>query len=80
MKINIKKIIKDEERLTMYAKIPMFKTFREYAMILNNYFKDNDNFLDIGIDETGKYVILDFVLRSKKDIYKANMRIGMKKI
>lgn len=68
MKINIKKIEKQGKRLILYAKKPLFISYHNFANELSRYFRDSDNLLEIRPDETGKYVIITFVLRNKEDI------------
>ena len=68
MKINIKKVKKDGKYLELYAKKPFFMDFKLFHKQIDNYFKDEDNFLNVGIDITGKYAILTFILRNKEDI------------
>ena len=68
MKINIKKIEKQGKRLILYAKKPLFIKWFTFLSDIAFYFKDEDNFLEVGIDETCKYAILTFVLRNKEDI------------
>lgn len=50
-------------------KIPFGKTFYDVKIYFKNKYDDECmSFLDSGIDITGKYVILNFVLRNDKDI------------
>lgn len=69
MKIKIDKIVKKEQLLNIYIKIPFYRKFRDYT----NYFKqfednENYNFMEPCLDIDGKHIIMTFVLRNKKDI------------
>lgn len=65
--LKIKKIKKNGRNLDIYVKKPKFMSFM-FLEEIDKMFKDEDNFFGTMIDETGKYVILKFVLRSKEDI------------
>ena len=68
MKINVKKIEKDGKRLILYAKKPIFMNMGSFIRIIDITFRDYDNFLEVGVDCTGKYAILTFILRNKEDL------------
>ena len=60
---------KENNLLKLYVKIPFGKTFYDVKIYFKNKYDDECmSFLDAGIDITGKYVILNFVLRNDKDI------------
>jgi hypothetical protein len=60
---------KEDNLLKLYVKIPFGKDFRQvHAYFKNKYDSEFMDFLNVGIDETGKYCILYFVLRNDKDI------------
>ena len=60
---------KENNLLKLYVKIPFGKTFYDVKIYFKNKYDDECmSFLDSGIDITGKYVILNFVLRNEKDI------------
>lgn len=61
------KIEKDGRRLYIYFKIPFYSNFRKMHSKLKKYY-DEDSSLEISIDETGKYIVIGYFLRSKKDI------------
>ena len=65
----IKYFEKEKNLLKLYIKIPFGKTFYDVKIYFKNKYDDECmSFLDSGIDITGKYVILNFVLRNEKDI------------
>lgn len=60
---------KENNLLKLYIKIPFGKTARDVMVYFKNKYDDGwMSFLDSGIDITGKYVILNFVLRNDEDI------------
>ena len=60
---------KENNLLKLYIKIPLGKTVRDVMVYFKNKYDDGwMSFLDSGIDITGKYVILNFVLRNDEDI------------
>lgn len=61
------KIEKDGRRLYVYFKIPFYSNFRKMYSKLQKYY-DKDSSLEPFIDETGKYIVIGYLLRSKKDI------------
>jgi hypothetical protein len=61
------KIKKVGRRLYIYFKIPFYSNFEEMYFKLQKY-HDNDSSLDPFMDITGKYIIIGYFLRSKKDI------------
>lgn len=68
MKIKIDKVIKDDKKLILYVKKPMFTNIKLLLYQCNSYFKDYDNFLEPRLDIECKHVILTFILRNRKDI------------
>lgn len=61
------KIKKVGRRLYIYFKIPFYSNFRKMRSKLKKYY-DEDSSLETSIDETGKYIVIGYFLRSKKDI------------
>lgn len=61
------KIKKVGRRLYIYFKIPLFSNYRKVLEKLQKY-HDKDSSMDGFIDETGKYVIIGYLLRNTKDI------------
>ena len=60
---------KENNLLKLYIKIPFGKTVRDVILYFKNKYDDGwMSFLDSGLDITGKYVILNFVLRNDEDI------------
>lgn len=60
---------KENNLLKLYIKIPFGKTVRDVIVYFKNKYDDGwMSFLGSGLDITGKYVILNFVLRNDKDI------------
>ena len=60
---------KENNLLKLYIKIPFGKTVKDVIVYFKNKYDDDCmSFLGSGIDITGKYVILNFVLRNEKDI------------
>lgn len=60
---------KENNLLKIYIKIPFGKTVKDVMVYFKNKYDDGKmSYLDSGIDITGKYVILNFVLRNDKDI------------
>ena len=60
---------KENNLLKLYIKIPFGKTIADVMVYFKNKYDDElMSFLNVGIDETGKYCILYFVLRNDKDI------------
>lgn len=60
---------KEGKLLKLYIKIPMFKKFADVVYYFRNKYDDGlISYLDAGLDITGKFVILNFVLRDKSDI------------
>lgn len=69
--MKIKKIIKEGRFLNLYVRKAFFVNWEDEINFYNNRFNDgNETFLGCGIDETGKYIILTFILRSKEEILK----------
>lgn len=66
--LKIKEIIKDGKYLKIKIKRPIFKSLLETLVNIKLIFMDEDNFLEPQLDETGKYIILTFILRNKEDI------------
>ena len=61
------KIKKVGRRLYIYFKIPFYSSFNKMYYKLQKYY-DNDSSLEASIDKTGKYIVIGYFLRSKKDI------------
>lgn len=61
------KIKKDGRKLYIYFKIPFYSSYKKTYGKLQKYY-DKDSSLELGIDKTGKYIIIGYLLRSKKDI------------
>ena len=61
------KIKKVGRRLYIYFKIPFYSNFKKMDFKLQKYY-DEDSSLEPFIDETGKYIVIGYFLRSKKDI------------
>ena len=61
------KIEKDGRRLYIYFKMPFYSNFKKMYYKLQKYY-DNDSSLEPFIDKTGKYIVIGYFLRSKKDI------------
>lgn len=61
------KIEKDGRRLYVYFKIPFYSNFRKMYSKLQKY-HDKDSSFEPFIDKTGKYIVIGYFLRSKKDI------------
>ena len=61
------KIKKVGRRLYIYFKIPFFSNFKKMCYKLEEYY-DEDSSLEPFIDKTGKYIVIGYFLRSKKDI------------
>ena len=61
------KIKKDGRKLYIYFKIPFYSSYKKEYSKLRKYY-DEDSSLRTFIDETGKYIIIGYLLRSKKDI------------
>lgn len=61
------KIEKDGRRLYIYFKIPFFSDYRKVHEKLQKYY-DEDSSMGEFIDETGKYVVIGYFLRSMEDI------------
>ena len=61
------KIKKVGRRLYIYFKIPFFSNFKKICYKLEEYY-DEDSSLEPFIDKTGKYIVIGYFLRSKKDI------------
>lgn len=61
------KIEKDGRELYIYFKIPFYSNFKEMYSKLQKY-HDKDSSLEPFIDKTGKYIVIGYFLRSKKDI------------
>ena len=60
---------KEGKFLKLYIKIPMFKNFVDVIYYFRNKYDDGlMSYLDAGLDITGKFVILTFVLRDDSDI------------
>ena len=65
--MKIKKIITDGRRIDIYIKIPFYSNFLKMNNKLKEYY-DKDASFDNFIDITGKYIIMSYMLRNKKDI------------
>lgn len=61
------KIEKDGRKLYIYFKIPFYSNFKKMYYKLQKYY-DEDSSLEPFIDKTGKYIVIGYFLRSKKDI------------
>lgn len=61
------KIEKNGRKLYIYFKIPFYSNFRKMYSKLKKYY-DEDSSLEPFIDKTGKYIVIGYFLRSKKDI------------
>ena len=61
------KIKKVGRRLYIYFKIPFYSNFKKMYYKLQKYY-DEDSSLEPFIDKTGKYIVIGYFLRSKKDI------------
>lgn len=61
------KIEKDGRKLYIYFKIPFYSSYRKTYSKLRKYY-DEDSSLEPFIDENGKYIVVGYLLRSKKDI------------
>ena len=61
------KIKKDGRMLYIYFKIPFYSNFEQMYFKLQKYHDENSS-LEPFMDETGKYIIIGYFLRSKKDI------------
>lgn len=61
------KIEKDGRKLYIYFKIPFYSSFKKMHYKLQKYY-DEDSSLESFIDSTGKYIVIGYFLRSKKDI------------
>lgn len=60
---------KENNLLKLYIKIPFGKTVKDVMVYFKNKYDDGwMSFLDSGLDITGKYIILNFVLRNDEDI------------
>lgn len=60
---------KENNLLKLYIKIPFGKTLEDLMIYFKNKYDDGwMSFLGSGIDVTGNYVILSFVLRNDNDI------------
>ena len=62
-----KKKKKVGRRLYIYFKIPFYSNFKKMYYKLQKYY-DEDSSLEPFIDKTGKYIVIGYFLRSKKDI------------
>lgn len=73
------KIKKVGRYLYIYFKIPLFSNYRKVLEKLQKY-HDKDSSMGEFMDETGKYVIMGYFLRSTKDIepYIEQMKEGDK--
>ena len=54
-------------QLYIYFKIPFYSSFKKMHYKLQKYY-DEDSSLESFIDPTGKYIVIGYFLRSKKDI------------
>lgn len=61
------KIKKAGRRLYIYFKIPFYSSCKKMHYKLQKYY-DEDSSLESFIDPTGKYIVIGYFLRSKKDI------------
>ena len=61
------KIKKFGRRLYIYFKIPFYSNFKKMYYKLQKYYGE-DSSLEPFIDKTGKYIVIGYFLRSKKDI------------
>ena len=61
------KIKKVGRMLYIYFKIPFYSNFEQMYFRLRKY-RDEDSSLEPFMDETGKYIIIGYFLRSRKDI------------
>lgn len=61
------KIEKDGRCLYIYFKLPFFHSFEKIDKELEKYY-DDDSSMGAFIDETGKYIVVGYFLRSMKDV------------
>lgn len=61
-------IKKDGRHLKIYFKKRWYERYITLAKTLDSIFDDGDSYLGTSIDITGKYIIVDLLLRSKEDI------------
>ena len=61
------KIKKVGRELYIYFKIPFYSSYKKMHYKLQKYY-DEDGSLESFIDKTGKYIVIGYLLRSKKDI------------
>ena len=61
--------------LRLYIKIPLFSNFyKQLEYYRQKYSNEYENYLGESIDKTGKYIILDFALRNKRDLIRATKK------
>lgn len=65
--ITPQKIKKVGRRLYIYFKIPFYSSYKKMYSKLQRYY-DEGSSLEPFIDKTGKYIVIGYLLRSKKDI------------
>lgn len=65
--MKIKKIEKEGRHLLIYIKIPFYSNFMKMSYKLEKYI-DKEASLQTFIDITGKYIVLEYLLRNKEDI------------
>lgn len=61
------KIKKVGRRLYIYFKLPFFHNFETIDKALEKYY-DDDSSMGSFIDETGKYIVIGYFLRSMEDV------------
>ena len=61
------KIEKDGRCLYIYFKLPFFHNFETINKALEKYY-DDDSSMGAFIDETGKYIVMGYFLRSMEDV------------
>lgn len=65
--MKIKKIEKKGRHLKVYIKIPFYSNFSKMYSKIEEYIDKEASFSPF-IDKTGKYIVLEYLLRSKEDI------------
>jgi hypothetical protein len=61
--------VKDGNILEVYVKRNKFKSFIDQVIEIDKKYEDDlETYLGCRLDETGKHIIIDFVLRSKEDL------------
>lgn len=65
--MKIKRIEKKGRHLCIYIKIPFYSSFLKMYDKIEKYL-DKEASLQTFVDITGKYIVLEYLLRSKEDI------------